>query len=110
MSYSECKYVYAAILGESKADFVYNRYYTTLRFPILDSYPRDLLPRSNGETAVEIHAALSTTTRIGDKLKELQTIAGRTIGVDEREALINGLGELRESYEKGWISDTDDDY
>ncbi|KKA24155.1 MtDNA inheritance protein Dml1 [Rasamsonia emersonii CBS 393.64] len=86
------------------------RYYTTLRFPILDSYPRDLLPRSNGETAVEIHAALSTTTRIGDKLKELQTIAGRTIGVDEREALINGLGELRESYEKGWISDTDDDY
>lgn len=71
-----------------------------------------MLPRSNEETGVDIHAALSTTTRIGDKLKELQTIAGRIVGVDEREALINGLGEIRESYEKGWISDmdTDDDY
>ncbi|KAL1963648.1 hypothetical protein VTN77DRAFT_7969 [Rasamsonia byssochlamydoides] len=83
------------------------RYYTTLRFPILDSYPRDLLPCSNAETGVEIHAALSTTTRIGDKLKDLQTIAGRTVGVDERETLTNGLAEIRESYEKGWISDSD---
>lgn len=29
--------------------------------------------------------------------------------MDEREALSNSLGEIAESYEEGWESDTDDD-
>lgn len=36
-------------------------------------------------------------------------VASRAISVDEREALTNGLGEIRESYETGWMSDSDFD-
>ena len=39
----------------------------------------------------------------------LETVAGRIIGIDERETLVNGLGEIRESYETGWMSDSDFD-
>jgi hypothetical protein len=42
-------------------------------------------------------------------VKGLETVAGRIIGVDERENLVNGLGEIRESYEAGWMSDSDFD-
>lgn len=33
----------------------------------------------------------------------------RVIGVDEREALLNDLGEFAEAYEEGWKSGSDDD-
>lgn len=39
----------------------------------------------------------------------MEAMAGRVIGVDERENLVNGLGEIRESYETGWMSDSDFD-
>lgn len=83
------------------------RYTAPLRFPFLDSYPRDMLPTFQSESGVNILAALSTTTRVRDSLKELQTVATRTVGIDEREALVNGLGELREQYDNGWMSDSD---
>ena len=44
---------------------------------------------------------------MADRIKALQAIAGRAVGVDEREALVNGLGEIRETYEQGWMSDLD---
>jgi len=31
------------------------------------------------------------------------------IGLDEREALSNGLGEIVEAYQDGWSSGSDDD-
>lgn len=31
------------------------------------------------------------------------------LSVDEREAMLNGLGEIRESYETGWSSGSEDD-
>jgi len=40
-------------------------------------------------------------------MKALQTLVGRVVAVEEREALTNGLGEIRESYEEGWMSDSD---
>ncbi|KAH8698882.1 putative mtDNA inheritance protein Dml1 [Talaromyces proteolyticus] len=85
------------------------RFSTTLRFPLPDSYPRNLFSDYDAETGVELYTALSSTSRIGDKLKDLQTIASRMVGVEERETLTNGLGELREAYEKGWMSETDSD-
>jgi hypothetical protein len=83
------------------------RYSTTLRFPLPDSYPQNLFSGYDAETGVEFLTALSSTSRIGEKLKDLQTVASRVVGVDEREALTNELGELREAYEKSWVSDTD---
>lgn len=87
----------------------FSRHLVPLRFPFLDSYPRDMLPTFQSESGANILAALTTTLRVRDTLKELQTVATRTVGIDEREALVNGLGELREQYDKGWMSDSDSD-
>lgn len=35
--------------------------------------------------------------------------AARFLPVDEREAMVNGLGEIRECYETGWSGGSDDD-
>ncbi|EEA26311.1 mtDNA inheritance, partitioning of the mitochondrial organelle [Talaromyces marneffei ATCC 18224] len=83
------------------------RFSSTLRFPLPDSYPRNMFVGSDEKVGVDITSGLSTTSRIADKLKDLQTIASRGVGVDERENLTNGLGELRELYEKDWISESD---
>jgi hypothetical protein len=43
------------------------------------------------------------------RIKSLQNIVSRSIGLDEREALSNSLGEIAEAYEEGWNSDSDED-
>lgn len=43
------------------------------------------------------------------RVKNLQAIVGRAIGMDEREALSNSLGEIAEAYEEGWDSGSDED-
>lgn len=85
------------------------RYHTSLGFPILDSFPRDLFPQSiqPGSTAA-IRTALSSTSQIADRSKELQRLVNRVVTIEERETLSNGLGEIGEAYEEGWQSDSDD--
>lgn len=39
----------------------------------------------------------------------LRGVVNRAVGLDEREALANGLGEICEAYEEGWESGSDDD-
>ncbi|EQL34455.1 hypothetical protein RJZ56_000552 [Blastomyces dermatitidis] len=88
-------------------------YHTRLTLPLLDSFPGDLFTgRGAASSGLSIRASLSTTTEIGDKVKDLQKVASRLIGIDEREALINGLGEISEAYQGRWESDSDsgDDY
>ncbi|KAN0070793.1 Tubulin domain containing protein [Elaphomyces granulatus] len=80
---------------------------THLRFPIIDSYPRNLFPRRNCDTGLRICAALTSSSRMGYMIKNMQTTVARTVAVAEREALVNGLGEIRELYEEGWMSDSD---
>ncbi|PGH37018.1 hypothetical protein GX50_00001 [[Emmonsia] crescens] len=88
-------------------------YHTPLTLPLLDSFPSDLFTgRGSPGSGMGVRASLSTTTHIGDKVKDLQKLASRLIGVDEREALVNGLGEISEAYQEQWESDSDsgDDY
>ncbi|KAF7593274.1 mtDNA inheritance, partitioning of the mitochondrial organelle [Aspergillus hancockii] len=63
---------------------MFQGFHAPLAFPILDSYPTE-------------------------RIKLMETVAGRIIGVDEREDLVNGLGEIRESYETEWMSDSEFD-
>jgi hypothetical protein len=56
-----------------------------------------------------VRTSLSTDTAVALRLKSLRTIVGRSIAVDEREALSNSLGEIAEAYEEGWDSGSDDD-
>ncbi|KAL2220892.1 tubulin domain-containing protein [Thermoascus aurantiacus ATCC 26904] len=86
---------------------IFERFHTPLRFPIIDSYPRNLFSTCDPEAGIKIHAALTASSRVADRMKALQTLVGRVVAVEEREALTNGLGEIRESYEEGWMSDSD---
>lgn len=73
----------------------------------MDSFPRDILPASRPDEGVNVLAALTSSSRTADALKGLEAAAGCMIGVDERETLVNGLGEVRESYEVGGGSGSD---
>lgn len=70
-----------------------------------------MLPGSNADEGVNVFAALTSSSRTAETLKGLEATAGRTIGIDEREALTNGLGKIREAYETGWSgsSESEDD-
>jgi len=36
-------------------------------------------------------------------------VVSRTVNLEEREALSNGLGEISEAYENGWQSGSEDE-
>ena len=61
--------------------------------------------------SLSISTSLSTDTTVALRVKSLQAIVSRAIGIDEREALSNSLGEIAEAYEEGYDSgsDVDDD-
>ncbi|EAA65678.1 hypothetical protein AN0848.2 [Aspergillus nidulans FGSC A4] len=92
-----------------KSEPMFHRFHTPLQYPLLDSFPSDMITLSMPENKLSIISALTTSTRTAEKIKNLESVAGRLITVDERENLVNGLGEIRESYETGWISDSDFD-
>ena len=56
-----------------------------------------------------VTAALSTTSRVSRRIKDLQKVTSRAVNLDEREALSNGLGEIGEAYEEGWQSGSDNE-
>ncbi|KAE8160695.1 tubulin domain-containing protein [Aspergillus tamarii] len=87
---------------------MFQSFHTPLAFPILDSYPGRIFSGTK-QNKVNVLAALTASSRTAERIKVLETVAGRIIGIDERETLVNGLGEIRESYETGWMSDSDFD-
>ncbi|KAL3469180.1 tubulin domain-containing protein [Aspergillus californicus] len=91
------------------SEAMFHRFHTPLQYPILDSFPNDLLALPKPEQKINMLAALTASTRTGERMKIMESVAGRVIGVDERENLVNGLGEIRESYETGWMSDFESD-
>lgn len=83
------------------------RYHSSLEYPLLDSFP-PIFSFSPGLTQVAVHTSLSTTSGISKRVKALQRIVSRLSNLDERETLSNGLGEISEAYEDGWLSGSDE--
>jgi hypothetical protein len=54
-----------------------------------------------------VRAALSTTRKIGDQVKELGRFVARAVPALERENLVNGLAEVEEAYRNRWESGSD---
>ncbi|KAE9379258.1 tubulin nucleotide-binding domain-like protein [Stipitochalara longipes BDJ] len=81
---------------------------TPLLFPLLDSFPHIFAPASMS-ASLAISTSLSTDTTVALRVKRLQSIVSRAIGITEREALSNSLGEIAEAYEEGWDSGSDED-
>ncbi|GAB7361876.1 hypothetical protein MBLNU230_g1915t1 [Neophaeotheca triangularis] len=78
-----------------------------LLFPLLPSCPRLFtFPTSNPTSPANlaVKADLSTTTEVRDFLAHLRSLAGRAlgVGVEEREALAEGLAGLEGEYVEGW--------
>ncbi|KAI9863321.1 MAG: mtDNA inheritance, partitioning of the mitochondrial organelle [Trichoglossum hirsutum] len=92
---------------------VVQRYSTTLGLPSLDSSPRlfwSQEPQSaHAEDSLTVHTSLSMTSSVTTRIKSIQSVIRKLVGIDEREALLNELGEIREAYEEGWDSGTDED-
>ncbi len=86
---------------------VRERYYTTLPYPTLDSFP-EIFTIASPASVVGVHTSLATSTGISRRIKALQKTNINLIGLDEREALSNGLSEMGEAYEKGWQSGSDE--
>ncbi|MCJ1379570.1 mtDNA inheritance, partitioning of the mitochondrial organelle [Xylographa soralifera] len=87
---------------------ILERYQSSLAFEILDTFP-EIFRDVSKSGLVAIHASLSTSSIVSTRVKGLQRVVARTVGLGEREALSNGLGEIAEAYEEGWSSGSDDD-
>ena len=84
-----------------------SRIITPLLYPLLDSFPHIFTQTSN--TSLVINTSLSTDSTVALRVKGLQYIVNRAIGVSEREALSNSLGAIAESYEEGYDSGSEED-
>lgn len=87
---------------------ILDRYESSLRFPLLDSYPR-IYSRATDQQDIAVLTTLSSNTSMAPRIKDLRSEATRLVGVEEREGLSNGLAELAEAYREDWSSGSDDD-
>lgn len=86
------------------------RYSTSLLFPLLDSYPASIFDVGSGQaTKLAVRSGLTTSTAVAEQIRAMEQIVKRLVGVDEREAISNGLQVLAEEYDEGWDSGSDSD-
>lgn len=103
-----CSFRRKAVTNRKLTSESNTRYYSALEFPILDSFPHDLVSgQGQTDSTIGVRAALSATTAIGDQVKELRKFVGRAVSATERENLVNGLGEIEEAYHDRWESGSD---
>ncbi|KPM46211.1 Protein DML1 [Neonectria ditissima] len=87
---------------------VIRKYEASLKFPLLDSYP-EVYPHAAGQHGMAVQTNLSSNTAMAPCIKTLRSEATRLVGLEEREALSNGLAELAEAYREDWSSGSDED-
>ncbi|KAH7080898.1 protein DML1 [Paraphoma chrysanthemicola] len=86
------------------------RYSVPILFPLLDSYPSSIFDVGSGHaTKLAVHAGLTTSTAVADQVRAVEQIVKRLVGIEEREALCNGLQVIAEEYDEGWDSGSDSD-
>lgn len=84
------------------------RYETSLRFPLLDSYPHIFQHLSDQENA-GIQTTLASNSSISPRIKMLKSQVIRSLALEERENLGNDLSELADAYREDWSSGSDED-
>ncbi|RYP07981.1 hypothetical protein DL765_008948 [Monosporascus sp. GIB2] len=93
-----------------------NSYHSALGFPILDSYPQNLLPPlpeqgggGDGGRKAAVRTALSADSSVAAKVRGLRGAVLRSVGLEDREAVGDELADIAERYREGWSSGSDDD-
>lgn len=79
-----------------------------LLFPLLDSFPQ-IYQFDAKPSKLAIQASISTDTSVADRIRSVERAARTLVGVEEREALCDGLISMCQEYEEGWSSGSDDD-
>ncbi|KAA8620870.1 Prp18 multi-domain protein [Pyrenophora tritici-repentis] len=86
------------------------RYTAPLLFPLLDSFPKLIFDVGTGNaTKLAVHTGITTSTAVAEQIRAVEQLVKRLVGIEEREALCNGLQVLAEEYDEGWDSGTDSD-
>ncbi|RYO74789.1 hypothetical protein DL766_006415 [Monosporascus sp. MC13-8B] len=96
-----------------------HNYHSALGFPILDSYPQNLLPTlselgggdggGGGGGKAAVRTALSVDSSVAAKVRGLRGAVVRSVGLEDREAVDDELADIAERYREGWSSGSDDD-
>lgn len=76
---------------------------------MIDSFPRIYDIGWESGTSLAVRSALTTSTAVADRVRQMEQIVRRAVGVDEREALCDGLQRICEEYEEGWEDDSGED-
>ena len=82
-------------------------YVASLPVPLLDSFPTIYGSRSRESNRLAARASLSMESSVAGQISHMQRRIGRAVGLDEREMLLDGLGDIAEAYREGWSGDTD---
>ncbi|CUS10670.1 unnamed protein product [Tuber aestivum] len=107
----------ASRLPDDHHEAILGRYLTSFTYPVIDSFPNifstDRIIPAEGTTAggnqrLSVSARLTTSSQVIPRLKSIKNVVSRMVGVDEREAISNDLGEFIEGFETRWNSDSDD--
>lgn len=85
------------------------RYNAPLLFPVLDSYPSIFKLGSGSGQKLAVHTGLTTSSAVAAEVRAVEYIVRRLGGIEEKEALCNGLQVIAEEYDEGWDSGTDSD-
>lgn len=86
-----------------------NSYQSPLLFPALDSFPKIFSFAGRSHDKLAVQASLSASTAVAQRVRQIERLARSMVGIDEREALCDGLIGICEEYEDGWDSDDEDD-
>lgn len=107
-TYRDCDVAMSRQNTSYNADNTIHSYQSSLLFPVIDSFPQ-VFATGNIVQKLAVHATLSTTTSVAQRIRAVERIARSIIGIDEREALCDGLVGICEEYEDGWESGSDSD-
>lgn len=77
-------------------------YSTPDEFPLPSSYPRIFSFRQRSSDVLAIHASVTTSSAIADRIRNLAQTVGRVSAITEREEMYSSLMRMRDEYIEGW--------
>lgn len=81
-----------------EAEPIIERYHSRVEFPVVDSFPRDMVQVHGATASLSLIASLQSTSRTRDRLRRLQSSIRNSLDSEEKEAISNGLWEIGEQY------------
>ena len=88
-------------------------YASKVEYPLIDSFPQDMIRFSNKSKTVRTKCSLTSTSCTVNRITNLQRMISQSLGSDEREDLLNDLSQLSEPYQVAQddnSSEYDDDF